>query len=77
VSESRRRRVHWPKITRDTMIFLAGLGGFLYQLLPSVPERPTLIYACVALLGVVPVLQAQDRRNEKRNGNGHDTEGGP
>lgn len=65
------RRWHWPKITRDGVIFVLGVGGFVAQLLPGAPEKPTLIYACVALLGVVPVLQAQDRRNDKRNGKGN------
>lgn len=70
MAEQQVRKIHWPKITRDTVIFLLGVGGFIIQLLPSTPEKSTLIYACVALLGVVPILQAQDRRNDRNGKNG-------
>lgn len=43
--------VKW-KIIRDTAMFVTGLLGFAHEILLRGPERPTLLLACLALMGV-------------------------
>ena len=52
----RRRR-----ITRDGLLFILGAGGFLHEVLITHGERPTLLLACFALMGVPLFLQRVEK----------------
>lgn len=57
------------KQARDLVIFLAGLGGFLHELIWGESERPFLLLMCAAMMGL-PGLLALD---EWRRGGGTGT----
>ena len=63
MSRKQRRR-----LTRDGLLFILGAAGFLHELLITQGERPTLLLACFALMGV-PLFLRQD---EKRRGDDED-----
>ncbi len=48
-------------INRSTIMFAAGLAGFLHELLVSSAERPYLLALCGALMGLPFVLRADER----------------
>lgn len=51
------------KITRDLLMFTLGAVGFVHELLISHAERPYLIGACLALMGLPLALRADEKRN--------------
>lgn len=55
--------VKW-KIVRDTTMFVAGLGGFIHEVVVKSQERPTLLFASLALMGV-PFFLRKDEDGEK------------
>ena len=56
----------WKHVKRDTLLFVLGAGGFLHELLLSSRDRPTIIAASLAMMGLPFVLNGRG----KRNGNG-------
>jgi hypothetical protein len=52
-----------PRITRDLMMFGLGAGGFVHEVLYQGFERPFVLSACLALMGLPFVLAANGRRN--------------
>lgn len=62
---TRRRRV-----TRDGVLFAAGLAGVAYETLHSGGDRPTLLLLFAAMMGLPAFLQKDDKRTE--NGGDHD-----
>lgn len=61
-----RRRL---QITRDTTLYLLGVFGFLHELLLIKDERQTVLFACLALLGLPSFLRGDEKRS--KNG-GHE-----
>lgn len=59
--------MHWPRVGRDTVLFVLGAAGFVHELLTAGVERPTLLLLCGAMMGLPVFLRADERR---RNGNG-------
>lgn len=53
------------RVQRDTILFAAGLVGVLHETLIAGPERPTLLYAFVAMMGLPLVLRDGDRRRDR------------
>jgi hypothetical protein len=53
-----RGNVKW-KTVRDISMFITGLGGFAHEVILKGPERPTLLLACLALMGV-PFFMRKD-----------------
>lgn len=49
-------------LTRDLVMFIIGAVGFLHELLISNAERPYLITATLALMGLPIALRADERR---------------
>lgn len=49
------------RLLRDVAMFLMGAAGFFHELLTMGPERPTILLACLALMGFPIFL----RRDEK------------
>jgi hypothetical protein len=50
-----------PKDLRDTIMFLLGAGGFLHELVIATAERPFILAASSALMGLPFVLKADER----------------
>jgi hypothetical protein len=47
------------KQARDLAMFVLGGGGFVHELLITQAERPTLLLACLALMGL-PIFLRKD-----------------
>lgn len=56
------RRFHWPKITRDVVLFTAGMLGMIHETVIVAKPRPELVVAFLGMMGVVAVLRADERR---------------
>jgi hypothetical protein len=63
-----KRRIHWPRLTRDGVIFVGGLAGLFRETVLSKGERPTLIFACMAMIGLPAFLHADERSLKIRRG---------
>jgi hypothetical protein len=44
-------------VTRDVILFLAGLGGVIHETLIASSERPTLLILFAAMMGLPAFLQ--------------------
>ena len=53
-----------PRDIRAVILFGLGAWGFHHEIITVNAERPTLVLACLALMGLEVFL----RRDEKRNG---------
>lgn len=53
----------WHSI-RDITLFLAGLGGFIHEVLLQKGERPTVMAGALAMMGVVAFLKADEKRGK-------------
>lgn len=53
------------KIVRDTTMFLAGLGGFVHEVIVKGQDRPTLLIASLTLMGVPFFLRKDEDEDEK------------
>lgn len=60
----RGRRFHWPNVTRDTVLFVGGLAGLFNEAVLSKGERPTLIFAFMAMIGLPAFLHADERKRD-------------
>lgn len=60
-TERRHRRRRLPRLTRDTVIFLAGLAGMAHETLFAHAERPFLIAVFAAMLGLPAFLRFDER----------------
>jgi hypothetical protein len=56
-----RRERRWPSISRDTVLFIAGLAGLVHETLSTGVERPILIAAFLAMMGLPLFLRADER----------------
>jgi hypothetical protein len=51
---------------RKSIIFLAGLAGFMREVfIGGVSERPTIIIACLTAMGVPLVMNKDEQRNKE------------
>lgn len=57
MTAAQRRRL---RISRDSIIFTAGLAGFIYQITNNGIERPTYMIACLFMMGVPAFLKMDD-----------------
>lgn len=62
MTQSRRRGMWIPKLTRDAGIYLLGIFILLHETLISPGDRPTLVYAACALLGLPIVMRVDEFR---------------
>lgn len=53
-----------PRITRDGALFIGGLLGIAHETLIASSERPTLIFAFMAMVGLPAFLRADEKRHE-------------
>ena len=56
------KKLHWPRITRDSALFLAGLGLTINEaVLRHGPERPSLLILFAAMMGLPFVLRGDEK----------------
>jgi hypothetical protein len=53
------------RVMREVAMFVVGGAGFLNEVYLRVTERPFIIAACLALMGLPFVLHGEDRLREK------------
>lgn len=61
----RASRIHWPRLTRDTLLVGLGAAGFVNEVFlrgEELPERFYILAACVTLMGLAPILRLDERR---------------
>lgn len=55
------------KISRDTILFLGGLSGLVYETISGGQEKPTLIIAFVGMLGLpLFIRNDEDKKPDKK-----------
>lgn len=54
------------KITRDGVLFLAGLAGVAHQTLLSEIDRPMLLTVFAGMMGLPAFLRMDEKREEKK-----------
>lgn len=59
------RNIHWPRVTRDTVLFVSGLLGILHETVIADSERPTLLFAFMAMVGLPAFLRADEKRSDR------------
>lgn len=52
------------KGVRDSLLFLAGLSGVVYETLVTQGERPTLLLLFGAMMGVAPARRIDEARRK-------------
>jgi len=52
-------------IPRDTILFLAGLGGVVHETLFTSSDRPQLLLLFAAMIGLPAFLRADESRKKK------------
>lgn len=63
VKRDNRARQRIPRLTRDAGIYALGIFILLHETLIAHADRPTLIYAACALLGLPIVMRVDESRN--------------
>lgn len=67
-----------PRLTRSTVIFLAGLLGIYHEtVLHTGPERLGLIFLFGSMIGLPAFLYRDDRVEDQRRGSSATSEGTP
>jgi hypothetical protein len=56
------------KNAREAATFMLGAAGFLYEVFLGAQERPFIIAACLALMGLPFVLRGEQKIRENANG---------
>lgn len=57
-------KLHAPSYTRDGVLFLSGLVGIAHETLVAKSERPTLLFAFMAMVGLPAFLRADEKSKE-------------
>lgn len=55
------RKLSTVRISRDTILFIAGLSGIGYETLAQNGERPTLLILFAAMVGLPAFLRADEK----------------
>jgi hypothetical protein len=53
------------RVSRDTILFVTGLGGLAYETFTVHAEKPTLIIAFAAMLGLPLFIRSDEARKEQ------------
>lgn len=71
------KKLRGLRLTRDLVLFLAGLGGVAHETFNTTVERPILLGVFCLMMGLPVVLNADERRQffswlqeKNKNGNG-------
>lgn len=70
---SPQRRQSW----RDLVVFLAGLGGFGYEVVVSHADRPTLLFLLACMMGLPAFLPNRPRKKSSSGKPGTQDKGEP
>lgn len=54
--------MHWPRVTRDTVLFLTGLGLTIREAVVGGAERPFMLMIFAGMMGL-PVFLRHDEKN--------------
>lgn len=60
------------KIFRDLGIALLGGYGFFHEVAREGSERPYILVACMAMLGLPGIIRLDERRQEAKKSNEHE-----
>lgn len=60
------RRRWWTKLTRDAVLFGAGLGLIIREGLAAGPERPSLYILYGGMVGLGPILRYAEMRQQSK-----------
>lgn len=63
--EGQSRAGWWRGVTRDTVLFVVGLLGIAHETLSAGVERPVLLAAFLAMMGLPMFLRADERGKGK------------
>lgn len=58
---SRLKETDW----QSKVLFLAGLGGFLHELILRTADRPTLLLMCGGMMGLPAFISKDSKTGEK------------
>jgi hypothetical protein len=53
---------------RDIALFVLGAGGFIHEVLSAGSERITVLFACLALMGVPTILRSDEKKDHNGGG---------
>ena len=53
-----------PKSWRDTVVFLGGLSGLIYETTQSGTDRPTLLVIFAAMIGLPGILRVDESQTK-------------
>lgn len=56
----------WPRITRDTVLFVAGLAGVFYETVFTKGDRPSLLFLFGAMIGLPAFLRSDEKNSNSR-----------
>lgn len=54
------------RVTRNLVLFIFGLGGITYETVADHSDRPTLLILFGAMVGLPPILRADETRLDKK-----------
>lgn len=55
-----------PKIGRDSVLFLSGLGGIFHETVIADQERPTLLLLFATMVGLPAFLRSDEKKNDSK-----------
>jgi hypothetical protein len=61
---TRKNRQWYQKITRDTVLFSAGLLGIAHETLVAEAERPSLLFLFAGMMGLPVFLRKDENKQE-------------
>lgn len=53
----------WPRLTRDAVLFIAGLAGVFHETVFTNADRPSLLFLFGAMIGLPAFLRSDEKRN--------------
>jgi len=54
--------LRWPVLTRDAVLFIAGIAGIAHETIAVKVERPALLILFGAMVGLPAFLRLDERR---------------
>ena len=55
------RSSRWPRLSRDSILFVSGLAGVAHETLAGTTERPYLLITFAAMMGLPLVLRSDEK----------------
>lgn len=64
----KKKKLSFPRIGRDSVLFSAGLAGVFHETVIAEAERPTLLLLFATMIGLPAFLRADERKSENGEG---------